>query len=66
MVLDVYNRPPFASGIDLHPPAIVANAAKRDQRDKGVAVLIVSAELDEIYALADRAAARPGRPAMPA
>jgi simple sugar transport system ATP-binding protein len=27
-----------------------------DQRDKGVAVLIVSAELDEIYALADRIA----------
>ena len=27
-----------------------------EQRDKGVAVLIVSAELDEIYALADRIA----------
>jgi general nucleoside transport system ATP-binding protein len=117
MVLDVYNRPPFASGINLHPGAIAANAAERvqefdvrttsaqtpvstlsggnqqkvilarelshehkalvasqptrgldvgsiefvhrrivDQRDKGVAVLIVSAELDEIYALADRIA----------
>ena len=117
MVLDVYNRPPFASGINLHPAAIAANAAERvqefdvrttsaqvpvstlsggnqqkvilarelahehkvlvasqptrgldvgsiefvhrrivDQRDKGVAVLIVSAELDEIYALADRIA----------
>ncbi|MGH3152186.1 MAG: ATP-binding cassette domain-containing protein, partial [Streptosporangiaceae bacterium] len=117
MVLDVYNRPPFASGINLHPAAIAANAAERvqefdvrttsaqvpvstlsggnqqkvilarelaqehkvliasqptrgldvgsiefvhrrivDQRDRGVAVLIVSAELDEIYALADRIA----------
>jgi simple sugar transport system ATP-binding protein len=117
MVLDVYNRPPFASGINLHPAAIAANAAERvqefdvrttsaqvpvstlsggnqqkvilarelahehkvlvasqptrgldvgsiefvhrrivDQRDEGVAVLIVSAELDEIYALADRIA----------
>jgi general nucleoside transport system ATP-binding protein len=117
MVLDVYNRPPFASGINLHPAAIAANAAERvqefdvrttsaqvpvstlsggnqqkvilarelvhehkvlvasqptrgldvgsiefvhrrivEQRDKGVAVLIVSAELDEIYALADRIA----------
>jgi simple sugar transport system ATP-binding protein len=117
MVLDVYNRPPFASGINLHPAAIAANAAERvqefdvrttsaqtpvstlsggnqqkvilarelghehkvlvasqptrgldvgsiefvhrrivAQRDEGVAVLIVSAELDEIYALADRIA----------
>jgi simple sugar transport system ATP-binding protein len=117
MVLDVYHRPPFASGINLHPAAIAANAAERvqefdvrttsaqapvstlsggnqqkvilarelghehkvlvasqptrgldvgsiefvhrrivDQRDEGVAVLIVSAELDEIYALADRIA----------
>ena len=117
MVLDQYNRPPFASGIRLHLDAIAANAAERvkefdvrttsaatpvgtlsggnqqkvilarelaqehklliasqptrgldvgsiefvhrrivDQRDQGVAVLIVSAELDEIYALADRIA----------
>jgi ABC-type uncharacterized transport system ATPase subunit len=117
MVLDQYDKPPFASGINLHLGAIAANAAERvkefdvrttstqtpvgtlsggnqqkvilarelahehklliasqptrgldvgsiefvhrrivDQRDKGVAVLIVSAELDEIYALADRIA----------
>ncbi|MBV9382817.1 MAG: ABC transporter ATP-binding protein [Streptosporangiaceae bacterium] len=117
MVLDVYDRPPFASGINLRPAAIAANAAERvqefdvrtpsagapvstlsggnqqkvilarelgrehkvllasqptrgldvgsiefvhrrivEQRDKGLAVLIVSAELDEIYALADRIA----------
>jgi general nucleoside transport system ATP-binding protein len=117
MVLDQYNRPPFASGINLNLRAIAANAAERvaefdvrtastqvpvstlsggnqqkvilarelghehkvlvasqptrgldvgsiefvhrrivEQRDKGVAVLIVSAELDEIYALADRIA----------
>ena len=117
MVLDQYNRPPFASGINLHLGAIASNAAElvkefdvrtssaqtpvgtlsggnqqkvilarelgRDhkvlvasqptrgldvgsiefvhkrivqQRDHGVAVLIVSAELDEIYALADRIA----------
>ena len=117
MVLDQYNKPPFASGINLRLGAIAANAAERvqefdvrttsiqtavgtlsggnqqkvilarelahehklliasqptrgldvgsiefvhrrivDQRDKGVAVLIVSAELDEIYALADRIA----------
>src|SRR5208282_4047467 len=31
MVLDVYNRPPFASGINLHPAAIAANAAERVQ-----------------------------------
>ncbi len=117
MVLDTYNRPPFASGIRLNLGAIATNAAERvqefdvrttstetpvstlsggnqqkvilarelgrehkvliasqptrgldvgsiefvhrrivEQRDKGVAVLIVSAELDEIYALADRIA----------
>ena len=117
MVLDMYNRPPFASGINLNLAAIAENAAERvkefdvrttsaqapvgtlsggnqqkvilarelghehkvlvasqptrgldvgsiefvhrrivEQRDKGVAVLIVSAELDEIYALADRIA----------
>jgi simple sugar transport system ATP-binding protein len=117
MVLDQYNKPPFAKGINLNLGAIAANAAERvkefdvrttsadtavgtlsggnqqkvilarelaqehkvliasqptrgldvgsiefvhrrivDQRDKGVAVLIVSAELDEIYALADRIA----------
>jgi simple sugar transport system ATP-binding protein len=117
MVLDQYNKPPFAKGITLNLGAIAANAAERvkefdvrttsaetpvgtlsggnqqkvilarelaqehkvliasqptrgldvgsiefvhrrivDQRDKGVAVLIVSAELDEIYALADRIA----------
>jgi ABC-type uncharacterized transport system ATPase subunit len=117
MVLDQYDKPPFASGINLHLGAIAANAAERvkefdvrttstqtpvgtlsggnqqkvilarelahehkvliasqptrgldvgsiefvhrrivEQRDKGVAVLIVSAELDEIYALADRIA----------
>ena len=117
MVLDQYNRPPFASGINLNLGAIASNAAERvqefdvrttsaqapvgtlsggnqqkvilarelgrehkvlvasqptrgldvgsiefvhrrivDQRDKGMAVLIVSAELDEIYALADRIA----------
>ncbi len=117
MVLDQYDRPPFASGINLNLGAIAANAAElvrefdvrttsaqvpvgtlsggnqqkvilarelgREhkvlvasqptrgldvgsiefvhrrivaQRDHGVAVLIVSAELDEIYALADRIA----------
>jgi general nucleoside transport system ATP-binding protein len=117
MVLDQFDRPPFASGINLNLGAIAANAAelvkqfdvrttsaqapvgtlsggnqqkvilarelgrehkvlvasqptrgldvgsiefvhKRivQQRDHGVAVLIVSAELDEIYALADRIA----------
>jgi general nucleoside transport system ATP-binding protein len=117
MVLDQYNRPPFASGINLRLGAIEANATKLvkefdvrttsvdtpvgtlsggnqqkvilarelgqqhkiliasqptrgldvgsiefvhrrivEQRDMGVAVLIVSAELDEIYALADRIA----------
>jgi general nucleoside transport system ATP-binding protein len=117
MVLDQYNKPPFASGINLRLGAIAANAAERvqefdvrttstqtsvgtlsggnqqkvilarelgqehkvliasqptrgldvgsiefvhrrivDQRDNGVAVLIVSSELDEIYALADRIA----------
>jgi ABC-type uncharacterized transport system ATPase subunit len=117
MVLDQYNKPPFASGINLQLGAIAANATERvrefdvrttstqtpvgtlsggnqqkvilarelahehkvliasqptrgldvgsiefvhrrivEQRDQGVAVLIVSAELDEIYALADRIA----------
>ena len=117
MVLDSYDRPPFASGINLHLGAIASNAAERveefdvrtqsadtpvgtlsggnqqkvilarelgrehkvlvasqptrgldvgsiefvhrrivQQRDHGVAVLIVSSELDEIYALADRIA----------
>jgi general nucleoside transport system ATP-binding protein len=117
MILDQYDKPPFASGINLHLGAIATNAAELvkefdvrttsadtpvgtlsggnqqkvilarelgqehkvliasqptrgldvgsiefvhrrivDQRDKGVAVLIVSAELDEIYALADRIA----------
>jgi general nucleoside transport system ATP-binding protein len=117
MVLDQYDKPPFASGITLKLGAIAANAAERvkefdvrttstdtpvstlsggnqqkvilarelahehkvliasqptrgldvgsiefvhrrivEQRDKGVAVLIVSSELDEIYALADRIA----------
>jgi general nucleoside transport system ATP-binding protein len=117
MVLDTYDRPPYASGIKLNLDAIAGNAAERvkefdvrttsadapvatlsggnqqkvilarelgrehkvlvasqptrgldvgsiefvhrrivEQRDKGVAVLIVSAELDEIYALADRIA----------
>ncbi|MBV9205102.1 MAG: ABC transporter ATP-binding protein [Actinobacteria bacterium] len=117
MVLDVYDRPPFASGINLNLGAIAANATERvrefdvrttstdtpvgtlsggnqqkvilarelgrehkvlvasqptrgldvgsiefvhkrivAQRDHGVAVLIVSSELDEIYALADRIA----------
>jgi general nucleoside transport system ATP-binding protein len=117
MVLDSYDRPPFASGINLNLGAIASNAAERvqefdvrttsadtpvgtlsggnqqkvilarelgrehkvlvasqptrgldvgsiefvhkrivEQRDHGVAVLIVSSELDEIYALADRIA----------
>jgi simple sugar transport system ATP-binding protein len=117
MVLDVYDRKPFASGIRLNLDAIEANATERvkefdvrttsvdtpvgtlsggnqqkvilarevgrehkvlvasqptrgldvgsiefvhkrivAQRDHGVAVLIVSSELDEIYALADRIA----------
>ncbi len=117
MVLDTYDRPPYASGIRLNLDAIASNAAERvtefdvrttsvdasvgtlsggnqqkvilarelgrehkvlvasqptrgldvgsiefvhrrivEQRDKGLAVLIVSAELDEIYALADRIA----------
>jgi len=117
MVLDTYDRPPYASGINLNLGAIASNAAERvkefdvrttsvdalvgtlsggnqqkvilareigrehkvlvasqptrgldvgsiefvhkrivTQRDHGVAVLIVSSELDEIYALADRIA----------
>jgi general nucleoside transport system ATP-binding protein len=117
LILDVYDRPPFASGISLNLEAIRAGAIRgvaefdirttstatpvgtlsggnqqkvilaremsRDvrlllasqptrgldvgsiefvhrriveQRDRGVAVLIVSSELDEIYALADRIA----------
>ena len=117
IVLDTYDQPPFASGINLHLGAITAYATERvaefdvrttsvttpvgtlsggnqqkvilarelghehkllvasqptrgldvgsiefvhrrivEQRDHGVAVLIVSAELDEIYALADRIA----------
>ena len=117
LVLDVYDRPPFASGVALDLGAIRANAVSRvaefdvrttsverpvgtlsggnqqkvilarelsrdirlllasqptrgldvgsiefvhrrivDERDRGVAVLIVSSELDEIYALADRIA----------
>jgi simple sugar transport system ATP-binding protein len=117
MILDSYDQPPFASGINLHLGAIASNAAERvtefdvrtqsadtpvgtlsggnqqkvilarelgrehkvlvasqptrgldvgsiefvhrrivQQRDHGVAVLIVSSELDEIYALADRIA----------
>ncbi len=117
LILDTYDRKPFASGINLNLPAIAKNAAERiaefdvrtgsaatpagtlsggnqqkvilarelgrehkvliasqptrgldvgsiefvhrrivEQRDHGVAVLIVSSELDEIYALADRIA----------
>ncbi len=117
LVLDVYDRPPFASGVALDLDAIRANAVSRvdefdvrttsverpvgtlsggnqqkvilarelsreirlllasqptrgldvgsiefvhrrivEERDRGVAVLIVSSELDEIYALADRIA----------
>ncbi|HVT69712.1 MAG TPA: ABC transporter ATP-binding protein, partial [Trebonia sp.] len=117
LILDTYDRKPFASGISLRLPEIARNAAARiaefdvrtgsaataagtlsggnqqkvilarelgrehrvliasqptrgldvgsiefvhrrivEQRDHGVAVLIVSAELDEIYALADRIA----------
>jgi simple sugar transport system ATP-binding protein len=117
MILDVYDRRPYASGINLNLGAITANAAERirefdvrtqsadtpagtlsggnqqkvilarelgrehkvliasqptrgldvgsiefvhkrivAQRDRGVAVLIISSELDEIYALADRIA----------
>jgi simple sugar transport system ATP-binding protein len=117
LILDLYNQPPFASGISLKLPAIAKNATERiaefdvrtgspatpagtlsggnqqkvilarelgrehkvliasqptrgldvgsiefvhrrivEQRDHGVAVLIVSSELDEIYALADRIA----------
>jgi ABC-type uncharacterized transport system ATPase subunit len=117
IVLDVYDRPPFASGLALNLDAIRSTAASRvaqfdvrttsvttpagtlsggnqqkvilareigrdvrllvasqptrgldvgsiefvhrrivEQRDQGVAVLIISSELDEIYALADRVA----------
>ena len=117
LILDMYDRPPFASGINLQLPAIAKNAEERiaefdvrtpsaalpagslsggnqqkvilarelgrehkvliasqptrgldvgsiefvhrrivEQRDHGLAVLIVSSELDEIYALADRIA----------
>jgi simple sugar transport system ATP-binding protein len=117
LILDVYDRPPFASGIALNLDAIRQNAVRRvaefdvrttsvatptrtlsggnqqkvivarevsreikvllasqptrgldvgsiefvhrrivEQRDQGVAVVIVSSELDEIYALADRIA----------
>jgi simple sugar transport system ATP-binding protein len=117
LILDMYDRPPFASGGNLKLPAIARNADERiaefdvrtpsaaapagslsggnqqkvilarelgrehkvliasqptrgldvgsiefvhrrivEQRDRGLAVLIVSSELDEIYALADRIA----------
>jgi ABC-type uncharacterized transport system ATPase subunit len=117
LILDVYDRPPYASGIALNLDAIGQNARRRvaefdvrtssiatptrtlsggnqqkvivarevsrdirvllasqptrgldvgsiefvhrrivEQRDRGVAVVIVSSELDEIYALADRIA----------
>ena len=118
LILDMYDRPPFASGINLNLPAIRARTRPRassefdvrtesaatpagtlsggnqqkvilarevgrehkvliasqptrgldvgsiefvhrrivEQRDHGVAVVIVSSELDEIYALADRIA----------
>jgi simple sugar transport system ATP-binding protein len=117
LILDMYDRPPFASGLNLKLPEITRNAAERitefdirtgspatpagtlsggnqqkvilarevgrehkvliasqptrgldvgsiefvhrrivEQRDHGVAVIIVSSELDEIYALADRIA----------
>jgi ABC-type uncharacterized transport system ATPase subunit len=117
MVLDVYDRPPYARGIALNLDAIKSTATSRvaefdvrttsietpvgtlsggnqqkvilareigrdlkvlvasqptrgldvgsiefvhrriiEQRDQGIAVLIISAELDEIYALADRIA----------
>jgi simple sugar transport system ATP-binding protein len=117
LILDTYDRKPFAHGINLNLPAIAENAAARitefdvrtgsgatpagtlsggnqqkvilareigrehkvliasqptrgldvgsiefvhrrivQQRDHGVAVIIVSSELDEIYALADRIA----------
>jgi general nucleoside transport system ATP-binding protein len=117
LILDIYDRVPYASGINLNLPAIRANATARieefdirtgsaatpagtlsggnqqkvilarevgrehkvliasqptrgldvgsiefvhrriiEQRDHGVAVIIVSSELDEIYALADRIA----------
>ncbi len=117
LILDTYDRPPFASGVNLKLPAIRANATALieefdvrtgspatpagtlsggnqqkvilarevgrehkvliasqptrgldvgsiefvhrrivEQRDHGVAVIIVSSELDEIYALADRIA----------
>jgi simple sugar transport system ATP-binding protein len=117
MILDTYDRPPFASGVNLNLGAIADNAVKQvsefdvrttstdtpvgtlsggnqqkvilarelsrehkvlvasqptrgldvgsiefvhrrivEQRDNGLAVLIVSSELDEIYALADRIA----------
>ena len=117
LILDTYDRKPFASGLNLNLPEIAKNAAARitefdvrtgsaatpagtlsggnqqkvilareigrehkvliasqptrgldvgsiefvhrrivEQRDHGVAVLIVSSELDEIYALADRIA----------
>jgi ABC-type uncharacterized transport system ATPase subunit len=117
LILDMYDREPFASGVNLKLPEIAKNAAERitefdvrtgsaatpagtlsggnqqkvilarelgrehkvliasqptrgldvgsiefvhrrivEQRDHGVAVVIVSSELDEIYALADRIA----------
>jgi general nucleoside transport system ATP-binding protein len=117
LILDMYDRPPYSSGVKLNLPAIRANATERieefdirtgspgtaagtlsggnqqkvilarevgrehkvliasqptrgldvgsiefvhrriiEQRDHGVAVVIVSSELDEIYALADRIA----------
>ncbi len=117
LILDMYDRSPYSSGINLNLPAIRANATARieefdirtgspgtpagtlsggnqqkvilarevgrehkvliasqptrgldvgsiefvhrriiEQRDHGVAVIIVSSELDEIYALADRIA----------
>ncbi len=130
LILDVYDQPPFASGIALNLDAIRESAVKRveeydvrttstttpagtlsggnqqkvvvaremsrdvklmivsqptrgldvgsiefvhkrlvAQRDEGVAVLIVSSELDEIYALADRIAVMyrgPDRRVLPA
>lgn len=117
MILDLYDRPPFATGVQMHPQVVIDNAKKLskefdvrltsvedpistlsggnaqkailarelsrpiellvasqptrgvdvgaiefvhqrivEERDKGVAVVVVATELDEVYALADRIA----------
>src|SRR6266508_3182493 len=57
LMLDVYDRAPYASGLALRPAAIASRAREQiAERDGGAGVLLVSSELDEVLALADRIA----------